>query len=88
MIAALAAARELVRRAATLLPALDVLAGDAIVVSEEIGWGVVPPSALGWIFRDQLGRTAAAVAGRAGRAYLVVAGYAVDLVRAGRRVSG
>jgi adenosylcobinamide kinase/adenosylcobinamide-phosphate guanylyltransferase len=83
-----AAARELERRAGTLLPALDALSADAIVVSEETGWGVVPPSALGRLFRDQLGRTAAAVAGRSGRAYLVVAGYAVDLTQAGRRVSG
>jgi adenosyl cobinamide kinase/adenosyl cobinamide phosphate guanylyltransferase len=37
---------------------------------------------------DQLGRTAAAVAGRAERAYLGVAGYAVDPAPAGRRVSG
>jgi adenosylcobinamide kinase/adenosylcobinamide-phosphate guanylyltransferase len=83
----LAAAQELERRAAVLLPALDALAADAVVVSEEAGWGVVPPSALGRLFRDQLGRTSAAVAGRAAQAYLVVAGYAVDLAHAGRRVS-
>jgi adenosylcobinamide kinase/adenosylcobinamide-phosphate guanylyltransferase len=83
-----AAARELDRRAAPLLPALDGLAADAVVVAEESGWGVVPPSALGRLFRDQLGRTTAAIAGRADRTYLVVAGYAVDLSRAGRRISG
>jgi adenosylcobinamide kinase / adenosylcobinamide-phosphate guanylyltransferase len=83
-----AAARELERRAAPLLPALDALAAGAVIVSEEAGWGVVPSSVLGRLFRDQLGRTAAAVAGRADRAYLVVAGYAVDLAAAGRRVSG
>jgi adenosylcobinamide kinase/adenosylcobinamide-phosphate guanylyltransferase len=82
-----AAARELERRAAALLPALDALAADAIVISEETGWGVVPGSVLGRLFRDQLGRTSAAVAGRAASAYLVVAGYAVDLVRSGRRIS-
>jgi adenosylcobinamide kinase / adenosylcobinamide-phosphate guanylyltransferase len=83
-----AAARALEQRAAVLLPALDGLTADAVVVAEETGWGVVPPSVLGRLFRDQLGRTAAALAGRADRAYLVVAGYAVDLARAGRRVSG
>jgi adenosylcobinamide kinase/adenosylcobinamide-phosphate guanylyltransferase len=83
-----AAARELERRTSSLLPALDGLGGDAIVISEEAGWGVVPPTVLGRLFRDQLGRTSAAVAGRAGEVYLVVAGYAVDLARAGRRVSG
>jgi adenosylcobinamide kinase / adenosylcobinamide-phosphate guanylyltransferase len=83
-----AAARALEQRASALLPALDGLTADAVVVAEETGWGVVPPSVLGRLFRDQLGRTAAALAGRADRAYLVVAGYAVDLARAGRRVSG
>ena len=82
------AARELERRAAALVPALRALAADAVVVSEETGWGVVPPSVMGRLFRDQLGRTGAAVAGLADRAYLVVAGYAVDLTAAGRRVNG
>ena len=83
----LAAARELERRAGVLLPALDGSAADAVVVSEETGWGIVPATALGRLFRDQLGRTSAGVAGRAAQAYLVVAGFAVDLARAGRRVS-
>jgi adenosylcobinamide kinase/adenosylcobinamide-phosphate guanylyltransferase len=81
------AAQELERRADALLPALDELKADAIVVSEEAGWGVVPPTVLGRLFRDQLGRTTATVAARAGAVYLVVAGYAVDLTQAGRRVS-
>ncbi len=81
------AGRELERRAEALLPALAGLAADAVVVCEEAGWGVVPATVLGRLFRDQLGRTVAAVAGRADRAYLVVAGYAIDL-KAGRRVSG
>lgn len=83
-----AAARELSERAAPLLPALEALAADAIVVSEEAGWGVVPPTPLGRLFRDQLGRTAAAVAGCAARSYLVVAGFAVDLTAGGRRIIG
>jgi adenosylcobinamide kinase/adenosylcobinamide-phosphate guanylyltransferase len=83
-----AAARELAERAAQLLPALDGLAAAAVIVSEEAGWGVVPPTLLGRLFRDQLGRTAAAVAGRAERSYLVVAGFAVDLTASGRRISG
>lgn len=83
-----AAAQELERRAGTLLPALAGLTADAVVVGEEAGWGLVPPAVLGRLFRDQLGRTAAAVAGVADRTFLVVAGYAVDLSAAGRRVSG
>ncbi len=83
-----AAAAELERRAAALLPALEGLAADVIFVSEEAGWGVVPPTALGRLFRDQLGRTTAFIAQRADQAFLVTAGYAVDLTAAGRRVSG
>lgn len=83
-----AAARALEARAAPLGPALDRLAADAVVVSEEAGWGVVPPTVLGRLFRDQLGRTTADVARRSERAYLVVAGYALDLKAAGRPVSG
>lgn len=82
-----AAARALETRAEALLPALEHAAADTVIVSEEAGWGVVPPTALGRLFRDQLGRTTAAVARRADRAYLVVAGFALDL-KSGRRLSG
>ncbi len=82
-----AAARALEQRAAPLLEVIGALACDAVIVAEEAGWGVVPPTALGRLFRDQLGRTTAQVAGRAARAYLIVAGFAIDLARAGRRIS-
>jgi adenosylcobinamide kinase / adenosylcobinamide-phosphate guanylyltransferase len=55
-----------------------------VIVAEEVGWGVVPPSPLGRIFRDELGRTTAALARSAEQAYLVVAGSAVDLHAVGR----
>jgi adenosylcobinamide kinase/adenosylcobinamide-phosphate guanylyltransferase len=74
-------------RAADLLAALSATAADVVVVAEETGWGVVPPTPLGRRFRDDLGRLTAELAGCADRAYLVVAGYAVDLRAAGRRVS-
>lgn len=64
---------------AALAGALAGTRADAIVIAEETGWGVVPPSALGRIFRDALGRLTRAVAERADRVELIVAGYAVDL---------
>jgi adenosylcobinamide kinase/adenosylcobinamide-phosphate guanylyltransferase len=67
---------------------LESVAADVIVISEETGWGVVPPTLLGRLFRDQLGRTARAVAARASRTFLVVAGYAVDVGTNGRRING
>lgn len=58
----------------------------AIVVGEEVGWGLVPDFPSGRIFRDVLGRTQQRIAGRATTAYLVVAGFAIDLRAAGKRV--
>jgi adenosylcobinamide kinase/adenosylcobinamide-phosphate guanylyltransferase len=83
-----AAAQELAERAAVVPLALENVAADVIVISEETGWGVVPPTPLGRLFRDQLGRTARAVAAQASRTYLVVAGYAVDISTNGRRING
>jgi adenosylcobinamide kinase/adenosylcobinamide-phosphate guanylyltransferase len=80
-------AAALEQRANDLLPALRAAPADCVVVAEEAGWGVVPPSALGRLFRDQMGRTTAVLAGLADHAYLVVAGYAIDLKTAGIRVS-
>ncbi|BDE07163.1 adenosylcobinamide kinase/adenosylcobinamide phosphate guanyltransferase [Vulcanimicrobium alpinum] len=64
---------------AALADALARTAADAIVVAEETGWGVVPPTPLGRIFRDALGRMTQAIARRADRVELVVAGYAIDV---------
>jgi adenosylcobinamide kinase/adenosylcobinamide-phosphate guanylyltransferase len=83
---ALAAALE--ERASEILPVFAAARAGLVVVAEEAGWGVVPASLLGRIFRDQMGRSTAALAQLADRAYLVVAGYAIDLKAAGTRVSG
>lgn len=52
-----------------------------IVVSNEVGLGLVPPYPLGRAYRDLLGRINARVAVRADRAYLLVAGLPLDLKR-------
>ena len=82
----LALAADLDTRAEAVMQALRQCRADAIVVSEETGWGIVPAFALGRIFRDVLGRMTAAVAGEADRAYLIVAGFAVDLRACGTRI--
>lgn len=56
------------------LDALDARSGDSIVVSDEVGLGVHPESAVGRAFRDALGRLNQAVAARADTVLLVVAG--------------
>ena len=54
-------------------------ASPTVVVSNEIGMGVVPATPLGRSFRDLLGRVNTEFAARAERACLVVAGRALEL---------
>ncbi len=66
----------------TLLTNLQRLSGDGshvIVVTNEVGLGVVPPTPLGRRYRDALGRANQLVAAAADRATLLVAGLALDL---------
>ncbi len=53
--------------------------GTTIAVSNEVGLGLVPGTALGRSYRDVLGRVNAAWVERAERSYLVVAGRALPL---------
>ena len=50
-----------------------------IVVTNEVGEGVVPPTVLGRAFQDALGRVNQLFAARADRVYQMTAGLAVDL---------
>jgi adenosyl cobinamide kinase/adenosyl cobinamide phosphate guanylyltransferase len=62
--------------------AASLLAGralPAVVVTNEVGLGIVPVNALARRYRDTLGRVNAAFADAASRAYLVVAGRALRL---------
>jgi adenosylcobinamide kinase/adenosylcobinamide-phosphate guanylyltransferase len=52
-----------------------------IVVSNEVGMSVVPPTPLGRTFRDALGRANQEVAALADAVYLLVAGIPVDVKR-------
>ncbi len=60
-----------------LLAALGRRAGDTVVVSNEVGLGIVPDNALARAFRDAAGVLHQGVAARAERVALVVAGIAV-----------
>jgi adenosylcobinamide kinase/adenosylcobinamide-phosphate guanylyltransferase len=62
-----------------LLEAYRFLNAHLIVVSNEVGLGVVPPYSLGRTYRDCLGRANQALARIADRAVLMVAGLPVDL---------
>lgn len=52
-----------------------------IVVSNEVGMGIVPAYALGRFYRDLLGRVNQRVAATADRVYLMVAGLGIDIKR-------
>lgn len=67
---------EAVRR---LLDLIDAAGGRWILVSNEVGQGIVPASPLGREYRDVLGRVNQLVASRSDRAYLMVAGLALEL---------
>lgn len=57
-----------------------------IAVSNEVGSGLVPEYPLGRVYRDVLGEANQLLAAAADRAYLCVAGYALDLKAAGRQI--
>lgn len=50
-----------------------------VVVTNEVGWGVVPATPLGRLFRDVLGRANRLLVEAADAAWLVVAGRCIDL---------
>ncbi len=53
--------------------------GELIVVTNEVGSGVVPPSALGRVYRDLLGRVNQRLSAGASRAWLLASGRALEL---------
>lgn len=70
---------EILQRVGEFLTAVAETGASAVVVSDEVGLGVVPPTPLGRQFRDCLGRANQQVAAAAERAFLVVAGIPIDL---------
>ncbi len=57
-----------------------------VLVVEETGWGVVPPTRIGGLFRDRLGALAQQLDGVADAAWLVIQGRALDLHALGQVV--
>ncbi|MFC9815935.1 bifunctional adenosylcobinamide kinase/adenosylcobinamide-phosphate guanylyltransferase [Streptomyces virginiae] len=68
--------RQLGERTAELVAAVRATGRQVVVVSNEVGSGVVPATASGRRFRDELGRLNARVAGECEHVLLVVAGQA------------
>lgn len=57
---------------------------NLVVVSNEVGWSVVPPHRMGRVYRDLLGSANQRIAGYATDAYLFVAGIPIPLKGEGR----
>lgn len=62
-----------------LLPALTAATADVVLVSNEVGWGVVPAHRSGRVFRDLLGTVNQQVATACDEVHLVVAGRVLVL---------
>ena len=73
------AEQEILSAAHRLLDVCEQSAAAWIVVSNEVGLGVVPPSRLGMMYRDVLGRVNQAVAARADKVYFMAAGLALEM---------
>src|SRR3712207_9219476 len=77
----------LFRSASDLCRALTDRGGDTVVVSEEVGLGVHPPTSAGRRFSDALGALNQSVAAVADRVLLVVAGRVLALDRKSTRLN-
>lgn len=73
------AEREAGRLADVLVDRLLERDAPTVVVSNEVGWGIVPASPLGRLFRDVVGRANRRLADGADAAWLVVNGRCIDL---------
>lgn len=75
-----AGAEEAAERAADeLVEWLAAREAPTVVVTNEVGWGIVPATPLGRLFRDVLGRANRRLVDRADAAWLVVAGRCLDI---------
>lgn len=67
------------REMARLEQSVDGFAGTLILVTNEVGDGIVPEYALGRLYRDLAGRMNARLAGRCDQVFLVTVGIPVEL---------
>ena len=69
------------QKAGQLVDALKRCRSTCVVVIEETGWGVVPSTRIGGLFRDRLGTLAQCLDRQAHGSWLVLQGRALDLHR-------
>lgn len=76
-----AAEAEVRAEVASLIAAVDQIGATLVVVSGEVGMGVVPESSLGRQFRDLLGWANQSLASHATATYWMVAGLPVNVTK-------
>lgn len=79
------ASAEILDSAGQLMDLIEETEATWILVSNEVGLGIVPSSVLGRAYRDTLGQVNQAAASRANRAYLMTAGLTLELKSLGAR---
>jgi adenosylcobinamide kinase/adenosylcobinamide-phosphate guanylyltransferase len=65
---------EVVQQVEALCTGLQQVGKSAVIVTNEVGWGVVPDTSLGRLFRDAAGRANQVAARQAQEVVLMVAG--------------
>ena len=60
--------------------------GIIIVVSEEIGWGLVPPTPIGHLFRERLTHLFSLISRHSTKKWIAVNGIAIDLDNIGNQI--
>ncbi|HEY5795530.1 MAG TPA: bifunctional adenosylcobinamide kinase/adenosylcobinamide-phosphate guanylyltransferase [Bosea sp. (in: a-proteobacteria)] len=73
------AERDTAAAGANLIEACAQASGPVVLVSNEVGLGIVPDNALARRFRDEAGRLHQAIAARAGRVLFMVAGLPMQV---------
>ena len=70
----------------SLIDRLKLHQGTVVIVIEETGWGVVPSTAIGGLFRERLGSFAQTLEQFAVQSWLVIQGRALNLTQIGQPV--
>lgn len=70
----------------TLLAAIQACPAEIVLVSEQTGWGVVPATAIGGLFRDRLATLQRRLGDGCAASWLVLQGRALDLHQLGLAV--
>lgn len=69
-----------------MLDAAEKISADVVIVSNELGMGLVPEYRLGRVFRDIAGRMNQIIAQRAQDVYLLVSGIPINIKKDGRKI--